>query len=197
MDPIVKLIKELGNLPGVGEKTATRLAYHILRCNKDEALSLAAAIKDAKDRIGFCPECYNLTEDKGCVICANVKRDKSIVCVVEEPQDVTAIEKSGAFQGVYHVLHGAISPLDGVGPDEVRINELVARIGKGNIKEVIIATNPTTTGEVTSLYIAKVVKPLNVKLTRIAFGIPFGGDIEYVDRSTLARSIEFRSNITV
>lgn len=195
MDPIEKLIRELGQLPGVGVKTATRLAYHLLRCNKDEAMALAGAIKIAKEKISFCPECFNHAEDGICPICTDDKRDRTVVCVVEEPQDVQAIERTGAFQGTYHILHGAISPLDGIGPDEIRLKELIVRLGTKEIKELIIATNPTTTGEATALYIAKLAKPTGVKLTRIAFGIPFGGDIEYVDRSTLARSIEYRSSL--
>ncbi|PIR16701.1 MAG: recombination protein RecR [Deltaproteobacteria bacterium CG11_big_fil_rev_8_21_14_0_20_49_13] len=195
MNPIEKLIEEFSKLPGVGQKTAARLAYHITRAPKDDAYKLSVAIVEVKDKVHNCPECFNLTENSSCPICNNPNRNKTIVCVVEEPQDALAIEKSGAFNGVYHVLHGSLSPLDGIGPDDIKTKELVERVKKGALKELIVATNPTTTGEATAFYIAKLVRPLNIKLTRIAFGIPFGGDIEYVDRSTLARSIEHRSNI--
>lgn len=193
MGPIERLIKELTRLPGIGEKTATRLAYQITRWGKNEARLLADAITDVKEKIGLCPVCFNLTENKSCGICSSVKRDKSIICVVEDPQDMQAIEKSGSFGGVYHILHGTLSPLDGIGPDDIRVQELVERLKSGTVKELIIATNPTTAGEATALFIARLVKPFNVKLTRIAFGIPFGGDLEYVDKSTLARSIEHRA----
>lgn len=195
MNPIERLIKELSRLPGVGEKTATRLAYQITRWEKGDAERLASAISDVTQKMRHCPECFSLSETALCSICSDVKRDKSIICVVEDPQDAQAIEKTDTFHGVYHILHGAISPLDGVGPEEIRIAELGKRLKKGGIKELIVATNPTTSGEVTALYIAKLAKPFGTKLTRLAFGIPFGGDIEYVDRSTLARSIESRSNM--
>lgn len=193
MNPIERLIKELTRLPGIGEKTATRLAYHITRTEKEEAIKLATAISDVKQKIRFCPECLNLSENNICAICNDDRRDKSTICVVEEPQDAEAIEKTGTYLGVYHILHGVVSPLDGSGPEDVKLQELIDRIKKGGVKELIIATNPTTSGETTALYITKLVKPFGIKLTRLAFGIPFGGDIEYVDRSTLARSLEGRS----
>lgn len=196
MNPIEKLITELAKLPGIGQKSAARLAYHITRSKAEEAMQLAVAISEVKKKMKHCPECFDLVENDSCPICSAPSRDKTTVCVVEEPQDAKAIENTGSFKGVYHILHGALSPLDGVGPDDIKANELVARIKKGTIKELIVATNPTTSGEATALYIARLAKPFNIKLTRIAFGVPFGGDIEYVDRSTLARSIESRSNIT-
>jgi len=192
MTAIERLVKELSKLPGIGEKTATRLAYYIAREDAVSATSLAKAITDIKEKIRFCPGCLNLTEGINCPICSDTRRDKTTVCVVEEPQDALAIEKTGSFKGLYHVLHGAISPLDGIGPDDIKINELISRIKNSHIKELIIATNPTTSGEATSLYIARLLKPLGVKLSRIAFGVPFGGDIEYIDKSTLAKSIEGR-----
>lgn len=197
MNPIERLIQELAKLPGIGQKTAARLAYHIARGDKEEAKDLSAAILDVKERVRFCSECCNLAEGPTCHICASHGRNRSIICVVEEPQDVEAIERSASFNGSYHVLHGAISPLDGIGPDEVRIQELLTRLKRGGVTELIIATNPTTAGEATSIYLARVARPFVEKVTRIAFGIPFGGDIEYVDRSTLARSITSRSNITI
>jgi len=192
MEKIDRLVRELCRLPGVGQKTALRLAYNILKWKNEDALNLAQAIVDAKEKVKFCPECFNLAENGVCPICTDHRRDKSIVCVVEEPQDAQAVERTGSFRGVYHVLHGAVSPLDGVGPDELRLVELSERLKKGEIVELIIATNPTAVGEATAFYIAKIAKPTGIKITRIAFGIPFGGDIEYVDRSTLAKSLESR-----
>jgi recombination protein RecR len=197
MESISKLIKQLSKLPGIGEKTATRLAYYIARGNKENSLGLSSAISDVVRKLKFCPECLNLTEYSFCHICNDSQRNKSIICVVEDPQDVLAIEKTGSFNGIYHVLHGAISPLDGIGPDDIKSAELIDRLKKNPIKELIIATNPTASGEATALYIAKLVKPYEIAVTRIAFGIPFGGDIEYVDKSTLGRSITTRSNLNV
>jgi recombination protein RecR len=194
MHPLDKLIKALSGLPGIGERTASRLAYHITKWEKSEALRLADAISDVKQRIVFCSECCNLTETELCATCSDTSRDRDLICVVEEPQDALAIERTGSFKGTYHVLHGRIAPLDGIGPEQIRLKELFRRIQKRpSLKEVIVATNPTTEGEATALYISKILKPTGIKLTRIAFGIPFGGDIEYADRSTLARSMEFRS----
>ncbi|MBI2092630.1 MAG: recombination protein RecR [Deltaproteobacteria bacterium] len=197
MESIAKLIKELTRLPGIGEKTATRLAYYIARGHKDKALGLSSAISDVARKLKFCPDCLNLTEESYCRICNDPQRNKSIICVVEEAQDVLAIEKTGSFNGIYHVLHGSISPLDGMGPDDIKAAELIDRLKKTSVKELIIATNPTTSGEATALYIAKLAKPHGIAITRIAFGIPFGGDIEYVDKSTLGRSIATRSNLNV
>ncbi len=197
MNPIERLIQQLSKLPGIGQKTAARLAYHIARGDKQEAKELGGAIFDVKEKVRFCSECCNLAEGPTCRLCASYGRNRSIICVVEEPQDVEAIERSASFNGSYHVLHGAISPLDGIGPDEVRIQELLIRLKAGGVTELIIATNPTTAGEATAIYLAKVARSFVGKVTRIAFGIPFGGDIEYVDRSTLARSIATRSNISI
>jgi len=194
MNPLEKLIKELTKLPGIGEKTANRLAYNISKREKGDALALANAIFDVKERILFCKVCCNLSEKEVCDTCSDQKRDKSVICIVEEPQDATAIERSESFNGTYHVLHGRISPLDGIGPDQIKIKELLDRLKRDHrIKELVVATNPTTEGEATALYLAIATKGLDVKLTRIAFGIPFGGDIEYIDKSTLARAMEFRS----
>src|SRR3989338_82138 len=173
MGPIEKLVLALKKLPGIGEKSATRLAYSITRWSKDDALQLAMAVTEVKEKVKFCAECSNLAEGDVCSICCDSRRDKTLVCVVEEPQDVQAIEKTGSFHGVYHVLHGALSPLDGIGPDEIGIEALFARLKIGRIRELIIATNPTTSGEATALYISKFAKPFGAKLTRIAFGIPF------------------------
>lgn len=193
MNPIEKLTEELAKLPGIGNKTAARLAYFITKASREDALELARSIARVKEKITYCPECCDLIETGDCPICSDPNRESDTVCIVEEPQDAKAIEKTGAFKGVYHILHGALSPLDGIGPDDIRTKELVARLTRKPVKELIVATNPTTAGEATALYIARLVKPMGLKLTRIAFGIPFGGDIEYVDRSTLARSIESRS----
>lgn len=197
MNPIERLIHQLSKLPGIGQKTAARLAYHIARGDKQGAKDLGAAIFDVKEKVSFCSECCNLAEGPICQICASRGRNRSIICVVEEPQDVEAIERSASFNGLYHVLHGAISPLDGLGPDDVRIQELLTRVKKGGIIELIIATNPTTAGEATAIYLAKVARHFVGKVTRIAFGIPFGGDIEYVDKATLSRSISSRSNLSI
>lgn len=197
MEPLSKLIKSLTKLQGIGEKTATRLAYQIARWEKGDAIGLADAISDLKNKVTYCPDCFNLIENDFCPICTSANRNKSTICVVEEPQDAQAIEKTGTYNGLYHVLHGALSPLDGIGPDEIRSAELITRLKKNDITELIIATNPTTIGEATALYIAKLARPLNIKITRIAFGIPFGGDIEYIDKSTLARSIQTRSGISL
>lgn len=195
MNSIDKLIKEFTKLPGVGEKTAARFAYHILRVEKSSAFDMADAIKMVKEKISFCKQCFNLSEDELCKICADPKRDKTTVCVVEFPEDASAIEKANTFGGVYHILHGSISPLDGVGPDNLKLNELILRLKAGGIKELVLATNPTTSGEATALYISKIAKPFNIKLSRIAFGVPFGGDIEYTDKATLSRALEFRSEM--
>jgi recombination protein RecR len=193
--PIKRLIKELGKLPGIGEKTATRLATHILRASEDDARRLAECVLDMKARIRLCSVCFNLAEGDRCEICTDQSRDRKIICVVEEPDSLIAIEESGSFRGVYHVLHGALSPLDGVGPENLRIQEFLKRVGDNNVEEVIIATNPSVQGEATALLINKCVKDLGVKVTRIALGVPVGGDLRYTDRMTLAKSMEFRRGI--
>ena len=191
-EPINQLIKRLARFPGVGEKTASRLALYILRCSKEEAVDLAKSIINVKEKITLCSICYNLTDQNPCNICKDDKRDRKVVCIVEEPGDLMALEGSGEFRGGYHVLHGVISPLDGINPDDIRIRELMERLKGGQIKEVIIATNPTTNGNATALYLSKLIKPLEVKVTRIAQGIPIGGDIEYTDEVTLRKALEGR-----
>ena len=191
-EPINQLIRRLARFPGVGEKTASRLALYILRCSKEEAVDLAKSIINVKEKITLCPICYNLTDQNPCRICKDEKREKEVVCIVEEPGDLMALEGSGEFRGGYHVLHGVISPLDGVNPDDIRIKELMERLNGDQIKEVIIATNPTTNGNATALYLSKLIKPLGVTVTRIAQGIPIGGDIEYTDEVTLKKALEGR-----
>jgi recombination protein RecR len=189
------LIDKLAKLPGIGKKTAVRLALYILRSSRDDAQALAHSILRVKERIGLCRTCFNIAEGEECSICRNSQRDHSLVCVVEEPSDLMAIEATGIFRGFYHVLHGAIAPLDGVGPQELKIAELLGRLKQGGIAEVILATNPTVEGDATALYLAKIIKPLGIMVTRIAQGIPAGGDIEYVDSKTMARSLEGRREV--
>jgi len=191
-EPINQLIKKLAKLPGVGGKTASRLALYILRSSKEEAYDLARSIVSVKEKITFCSVCYNLTDENPCKICKDEKRDKVIICVVEEPGDLLALESSGDFKGKYHVLFGVISPLDGVTPDDIKIQELIGRLNNGQVKEVIVATNPTTNGNATALYLSNLIKPLGIKVTRIAQGIPIGGDIEYTDEVTLRKAMEGR-----
>jgi len=192
--PIARLVQQLGKLPGIGEKTAARLAFHILRASPEDAAALALAISEVKQKIRFCGVCCDLTDQDPCAICSDARRDGSLVCVVAQPQDVVAIERAGGFRGRYHVLHGLLSPLDGVGPDDLRVAELIRRCG-GGITEVILATNPSVEGEATSVYIAKLLRPLGVRTTRIATGVPMGGELEYADQVTLARAIEGRREI--
>ena len=191
-DPINRLIKNLARLPGVGEKTASRLALYILRCSREEALDLARSIVAVKDKITMCKVCCNLTEEDPCKICSSGRRERDIICVVEEPGDLIALETGGEFRGLYHVLHGVISPLDGINPEDIRIRELLNRLKNGQVKEVIVATNPTTNGNATALYLSNLIKPLGIKVTRIAQGIPIGGDIEYTDEVTLRKAMEGR-----
>jgi recombination protein RecR len=189
------LIAKLSKLPGIGKKTAARLAFHILQSSQEDAQALARSILRVKERIGLCRVCFNIAEEEICPICRNSQRDRSLLCVVETPSDLLAIEATGIFKGLYHVLHGAIAPLDGIGPQELKIAELLQRLGQGGVREVIIATNPTIEGDATSLYLAKVVKPMGITVTRIAQGIPAGGDIEYVDIKTMSRSLEGRREV--
>jgi len=188
------LVARLSGLPGIGKKTAQRLAFHIMKQDRDEALGLARAIEDVKNNVHHCSVCYNLTETDPCPICSDVKRDQSHICVVENPSDVNAIEKAGIYRGVYHVLGGALSPLDNIGPDELHIHGLEKRLERG-IEEVIIATNPTVEGEATAAYIANLLEDRPVSVTRIARGLPVGGDLELADKVTLARSLEGRMNM--
>jgi len=191
-EPINQLIRKLAKLPGVGERTASRLALYIVRCSKEEAHDLAKSIINVKEKITLCSICYNLTDQNPCKICEDERRDKEVICVVEEPGDLMALESSGEFKGRYHVLHGVISPLDGVSPDDIKIQELIERLKSGQVKEVIVATNPTTNGNATALYLSELIKPLGIKVTRIAQGIPMGGDIEYTDEVTLKKALEGR-----
>lgn len=188
---ISKLIEELSKLPGIGSKTAQRLAFHIINMPKEQAAQLAAAIQDAKDNIHYCRECFTLTDQELCPICKSPARDHGTIMVVENPRDLAAYEKTGKFEGVYHVLHGAISPMLGIGPGDIRLKELIARLQK-DVKEVIIATNSSLEGETTAMYISKLVKPTGIRVTRIASGVPVGGDLEYIDEVTLLRALEGR-----
>ena len=192
IEPLAKLIEHFKALPGIGNKTAVRLAYHVLDMEPAKARELAAAIVNAKEKIGYCHICFNLSDEDPSRICQAAGRDHSQICVVEQPQDVDAVERMRDFKGVYHVLHGALSPLEGVGPDNLRIKELLARMQDGRVKEVIMATNPNVEGEATAMYIAKLLKPLGVRVTRIAHGLPVGGDLEYADEVTLSRAMENR-----
>ncbi len=192
IEPLAKLIEHFRALPGVGAKTAVRLAYHIIDMDPAQARALAGAIIEAKEKIGFCSVCCNLSDKDPCAICSSVKRDHETVCVVEQPQDVAAVERMHDYHGVYHVLHGALSPLEGVGPENLRVKELLARLSDGTVREVIMATNPNVEGEATAMYIARLLKPMGLKVTRIAHGLPVGGDLEYADEVTLAKAMENR-----
>jgi recombination protein RecR len=193
-DPLVRLVEELQRLPGIGPKGAQRLAFHILRTPREEADQLADAIRALKERITYCSVCNNVTDSDPCSFCRNDARDHSVICVVEEPQNVAAVEKTREFKGVYHVLMGALSPLQGVGPDDLRISGLLARIGNG-VREVILATNPNVEGEATALYLARLLKPLGVRVTRIAMGVPVGSDLEYTDEITMHKALEGRRDV--
>ncbi len=191
-NPLAKLVNELSKLPGIGEKTATRLAFYILRAPGQYSQALSQAILEIKDKIRLCSICFNLTEKDPCSLCQNEGRDPSLLCVVEEPQDLLAIEKSGIFRGRYHILHGVLSPLEGIGPEQLKLKELLQRLRDSSIQEIILATNSSVEGETTALYLIKLLKPLSLKLTRIAHGIPMGGDLEYLDAMTIGSSIENR-----
>ena len=193
--PVAKLIDEFEKLPGIGHKTAQRLAFHILGLTSDKAMNFARAIVEAKRTIKYCSVCGDLTDTDPCRVCGNEKRDRTIICVVESPRDVVAIERVREYKGLYHVLHGVISPMDGTGPDDINMKSLIKRAGDGETKEVILATNPDVEGEATAMYLAKLIKPLGVKATRIAHGLPVGGDLEYADEVTLAKSLEGRREI--
>ncbi|MHB8772510.1 MAG: recombination mediator RecR [Syntrophales bacterium] len=190
--PIKRLIKELSRLPGIGGKTAARLAAYIIHAPEADARSLAESIIDVKQKIRLCSVCFNLAEGDVCEVCADASRDRSVLCIVEEPDSLIALEESGEYHGVYHVLHGALSPLDGIGPEHLRIGELMARLAAQPTEEVIVATNPSVAGETTALLLTKLLKERGVKVTRIALGIPVGGDLKYTDRMTLAKCLEFR-----
>ena len=193
--PLTELINQFSRLPGIGKKTAQRLAYSILEQPPERAKAFADALINAREKIHFCAVCQSLTDLDVCQICSDERRDKSVICVVEDPRDVMAFERTREFRGVYHVLHGVISPLDNIGPDKLRIKELMARLGDGTVNEIIMATNPTVEGEATASYISRLVKPMGIKVTRLAYGIPVGGDLEYADEYTLARALEGRNEI--
>jgi recombination protein RecR len=190
--PLAKLVVELEKLPGIGPKSAQRLAFHILRLPEDDARKLAEAITEVKSHITLCSVCFNFTESQTCSICCDPKRDRSMVCVVAEPRDLVAMEKTNEYRGLYHVLGGVISPMDGIGPEMLKIRELTSRLGEGEVKEVILATNPTIEGDTTAMYLAGLLKPLGVKVTRIAHGMPVGGDLDYADQATLIQALEWR-----
>lgn len=190
--PLAKLIEQFRALPGIGSKTAARLAYYVLEMDKARAEGLAQAIIEAKEKIGYCDVCFNLTDCNPCKICQTEARDTTVLCVMEEPRDVAAMERTREYHGRYHVLHGQLSPLEGVGPNDIRIKELLTRIQAGGISEVIMATNPDVEGEATAMYISRLLKPLGIKVTRIAHGLPIGGDLEYADAVTLSKAMENR-----
>lgn len=193
--PVQSLIDELGRLPGIGPKSAQRIAFHLLKLPTEDAERLARAITDAKAKVRFCTRCFNVTDSELCQICTDDRRDPSTLCVVEESRDIVAIEKTGEFRGRYHVLLGAISPLEGIGPEQLKVRELVVRLEPEGVTEVILCTNPNTEGEVTAMYLARLLKPLGVRVTRIASGLPVGGDLEYADELTLGRAIEGRRDL--
>jgi len=191
-EPVTRLIDELSRLPGIGPKTASRLTFFLLRASTDQAIALADALRDLKERTRFCETCFNITEVSPCVICESGDRDQRVICVVEEPLDVVAIERTRRFNGLYHVLHGAISPMEGIGPDDLKIRELLARVAQGAVEEVILATNPSLEGENTATFIQRKLAVFPVRVTRLARGLPVGGDVEYADEITLIRSLEGR-----
>jgi recombination protein RecR len=193
-DPLVRLIEELQRLPGIGPKGAQRLAFHILRIPREQADALAEAVRDVKERVTYCSVCNNITDADPCAYCGNGDRDHRVICVVEEPQNVGAVERTREFKGVYHVLMGALSPLQGVGPDDLKIKGLLSRVGQG-VTEVILATNPNVEGEATAIYLARLLKPLGVKVTRIAMGVPVGSDLEYTDEVTMHKAMEGRREV--
>jgi recombination protein RecR len=191
-EPLARLIAELKRLPGIGQKSAQRIAFHVLRVNRDDAERLAQAVLDVKDKLGLCRVCNNISDGDLCQYCRDPHRDGSLVCVVEEPPNIVGIETTRQFEGRYHVLHGTLSPLRGIGPDALKIKGLVERIGQGEVREVIVATNPTVEGEATAVYLARLLKPLGVKVTRIAMGVPVGSDIEFADEVTISKAMEGR-----
>lgn len=193
-DSLNQLVEEFAQLPGIGRKSAQRLALYILKLSKQEVEGMAQALLDVKEKIRYCSTCWNFTEDDPCTICANPKRDGSVICVVEEPNDVIALEKTNEFKGLYHVLGGALSPLDGIGPEDLKVRELLSRI-TGGVREIILAMNPDIEGEATTIYLTRLLKPLGVTVTRLARGIPIGGDLEFADEATLSRALEGRVSV--
>ncbi len=194
--PLARLIDEFHKLPGIGPKSAQRLAYYLLRMPPQEAQALAAAILDVKERVSLCSICQNVTEIDPCRVCSDDRRDRTIICIVEEPLDILAMERSGNYEGLYHVLHGAISPMDGIGPEDLKTAELLHRLRSGEVVEIILATNPNLEGEATAMYLTRLLKPLGVRVTRLARGLPVGGDIEYADDVTLARALDGRQEMS-
>ena len=194
-EPVTRLIEAFSQLPGIGPKTASRLTFYLLRRPAEQALALSEALKELKQKVVFCTSCFNITEASPCAVCSDEGRDQTTICAVEEPLDVLAIERTGEYRGLYHVLHGALSPVEGIGPDELRINELVARVKTGAVREVLLATNPNLEGEATAMYIARLLQPLNVRVTRLARGLPVGGDLEYADAITLSRALQGRQEM--
>jgi len=194
-EPIARLVQEFSKLPGIGPKSAQRLAYHVLRASEDDARALARALADVKERIVFCGTCFNITERDPCALCESDNRDRTLVCVVEQPLDVLVVERTGGFRGLYHVLHGALNPIDGVGPEQIRIQELLGRVEGGGVSEVIMATNPSLEGEATTMYLQRLLQPLGVRVTRLARGLPSGADLEYMDDLTLSRALEGRQEL--
>ncbi len=190
-----ELIDQFKKLPGIGAKSAQRLAFHVLRTPREDAERLISAIRDVKDRVTYCTTCNNITDVDPCPLCTDSRRDHRVICVVEEPQNVNVVEKTGGFKGVYHVLMGTISPLEGVGPDDLKIKGLLARIGTGGVDEVILATNPTVEGEATAIYLARLLKPMGIRVTRIAMGIPVGSDLEFTDDLTMGKALEGRREV--
>ena len=193
--PLARLSEEFSKLPSIGRKTAQRLAYHIVSAPNDNVQAFVNAILEAREKIRYCDVCCNFTDELVCSVCSSPKRDRTVICVVENPKDVNAIEKTREYNGMYHVLHGLISPMDGIGPEDLKIKELLERTKSGEVSEVIMATNPTIEGETTAMYISKLLKPLGIKTTRLAFGIPVGGELEYADEVTLYRALEGRNEI--
>jgi len=194
-EPLAKLVEQLQRLPGIGAKSAQRLAFHILKTPREEVERLAEAMREVKDRVTYCTVCSNITDVDPCFYCTDESRDRRVICVVEEPQNVAAVEKTREFRGTYHVLMGSLSPLQGVGPDELKIHGLLNRVGQGGVTEVVLATNPNVEGEATALYLARLLKPLGVRVTRIATGIPVGSDIEYADELTMSKAFSGRRDV--
>lgn len=192
---LARLVEQFERMPGIGHKSAQRLAFHVLNMKKEEAQSFASAILDAHEKIKQCSQCCNLSEDELCPICKNTAREKSVICVVEDPRDVMAFERTHEYEGMYHVLHGVISPMNGVGPEDITIKELLNRLGDGVVTEVIMATNPTVEGEATAMYISRLLKPMGITVSRLAYGVPVGADLEYADEVTLTRALEGRRNL--
>lgn len=190
-----KLIEQFQRLPGIGKKTARRLAYYVITRQDNMAQKFADALLDAKSKIGYCTVCQNLTDGEICSVCSSSDRDRSVICVVEDPQDILAFERTREYKGLYHVLHGAISPLDGIGPEQIKLRELMSRLSSGEVREIIVATNPTVEGEATASYISRLVKAMGIKVSRLAYGIPVGSDLEYADEVTLSRALEGRNEL--